>query len=407
MRVVAVLSLLVALAGAVHADGDRAKAEAFFDAGRRAYNQQSFAAAAAQFELAYAELPLPAIAFSAAQAYRRQYYVDPRPEYVKRATELYKLYLKEVKTGGRVADASDGLAEMQRVLDHLVATGAVIGDLRRDLTRIAVSVSVAGQERAAMTELASLPATDANGATATLDGHPIALFEPIEVTPGQHVVAVVADGYVPVSETRRVVEGATELVSVELVPVPAHLAITIENGAKVAINGRDVGTAPLSPLDLAAGQYLIAATRRGREPVVRELTLARAESKTLDMPMTATGKRRAAPWLFGGAGVLALGSTATAIIALHYDHTMSSLDAERTTTGISPAQLSAYRGATQDRDDFRTAAVALGATAVVTAFVAAGLYYFDTPMPGERAPARALVPTAVPGGAGAAIVGRF
>ena len=69
--------LLLALAGT--ASADEKTAERYFRAGEKAYAAQNFAAAAQNFEEAYKELPLPEIAFSAAQAYRRQYRVEQRP----------------------------------------------------------------------------------------------------------------------------------------------------------------------------------------------------------------------------------------------------------------------------------------------------------------------------------------
>src|ERR1700689_2100099 len=155
---VAVVAL--AIAAPAHAE-DLDKAKQYFRAGEQAFKSQSFAAAAENFEQAYKQAPsLPEIAFSAAQAYRRQYFVDPKPEYVKRAVELYRFYLDQVKSGGRVGDASDGVAEMQRELDRLTASAQKIGEVKRDATRLAVSV-------------------EAPGAKATLDGKPIELFAPI------------------------------------------------------------------------------------------------------------------------------------------------------------------------------------------------------------------------------------
>ncbi|HEY1550424.1 MAG TPA: PEGA domain-containing protein, partial [Kofleriaceae bacterium] len=258
MRALVIVALLASLAHA-----DRAKSEAYFAAGAAAYKQQSFAAAAEQFELAYKELALPEIAFSAAQAYRRQYFVDPKPEYVKRAVELYRLYLDQVKSGGRVGDASDGVAEMQRELDRLTASGARIvelGEVKRDRTRLAVSV-------------------EAPGAKATLDGKPIELFAPIECAVGPHVVEVTADGFASAKLTRKVVEGATELVDVTLEPLPAKLAVTTEAGAAIAIDGHTLGVAPLETQAVAAGPHAVAITRRGRVPVERSITLARGGSQ--------------------------------------------------------------------------------------------------------------------------------
>jgi hypothetical protein len=108
-------TLLCALIGVAHAD--RKVALKFFRAGEKAYQAQNFEAAAHNFYAAYEQLPLPEIAFSAAQAFRRQYRVDPKQEYVQRSVELYRFYLSKVKTGVRVADAADSLGEMERELD--------------------------------------------------------------------------------------------------------------------------------------------------------------------------------------------------------------------------------------------------------------------------------------------------
>ena len=405
---VAAVVAVVALAAPALADapaGDRAKAEKYFAAGEQAYRQQSFGAAAEQFELAYAALPLPEIAFSAAQAYRRQYFVDPKPEYVKRAVELYRVYLAKVKHGGRVADASDGIAEMQRELDRLLAGGVAIGDVKRDSTRIAVSVSVAGERASELTELTALPATTHTGATATLDGTPIELFAPVVCTPGPHTVAVTADGYAPVQETRQVVVGSTELVEVKLEPLPAKLVIATEPGALVAVDGHALGTAPLPEQSLPAGPHTVAITHRGRLPVERQVTLERGKRTALDLPMAMTTRRKTVPYLLGATGLLAVGSVVTTVVAVHYDNAMSGLDHERLTTGITEAQLSDYRTDVRYRDDWRATAFSLGGAAVVTGAVTAALYYLDLPTLGERA---TVVPTATPGGgAGVSVTGKF
>src|SRR5262249_42974924 len=115
------LLLVFALANVAHAEADKAAAERYFRAGAKAYAAQNFAAAEQDFEEAWKHLPMPEIAFSAAQAYRRLYRVDPKAQYVRRAVDLYKAYLDKVKSGGRVGDAADNLAEMERELDKLKA----------------------------------------------------------------------------------------------------------------------------------------------------------------------------------------------------------------------------------------------------------------------------------------------
>ncbi len=270
MKFAAIAIVVAALASPARAD--KAKAEQYFRAGAEAFKHQSFAAAAEQFEAAYKELDLPEIAFSAAQAYRREYFVDGKPEYVKRAAQLYRIYLDKVKTGGRVGDAADGLAEMQREFDRLSAHGDKIGDVvARVATTLTVSVTVEGATKASMTELSALPGTDKLGATATIDGKPVELFLPHDVTVGDHDVVVNAPGYLPYEERRHVLDGGHDVVEAELRPQPAHLTVKTEDGAQLTVDGRPLGSTPLPAQDLAAGKHIVTITARGREPVVREL----------------------------------------------------------------------------------------------------------------------------------------
>src|ERR1044071_6371401 len=91
VRIAIVIATLLA-ASTAYAE-DKVAAEQYFRAGAKAYAAQNFAAAVANFDEAYKALPLPEIAFSAAQSYRRLYRLDPQPQYVRRAVELYRAYL--------------------------------------------------------------------------------------------------------------------------------------------------------------------------------------------------------------------------------------------------------------------------------------------------------------------------
>jgi hypothetical protein len=117
------LPLFIVLATSTAHAEDRATAEKYFKAGAKAFAAQNFHAAASNFDEAFKALAMPEIAFSAAQAFRKLYQVEPKPEHVKRSIELYEFYLSKVKSGGRVSDAADNLTEMKRERDKLEAAG--------------------------------------------------------------------------------------------------------------------------------------------------------------------------------------------------------------------------------------------------------------------------------------------
>lgn len=398
MRAAWLIALAIVALAPRPAAADRAKAEAYFRAGAQAFDAQRFGAAAEDFEAAYHELALPQIAFSAAQAHRRQYYVDGKVEHVQRAIALYRIYLDAVKAGGRVADAADGLAEMKRELEHLPQGAAA--PPAPPATRLAISVVVAGQVHASA-ELEAPASAAVPGAAATLDGKPAELFVPLDVSPGSHVIRVTAPGYQPVTLQRVAVAGASDVVEAPLVPEPAHVAVQVEDGARIAFDGRLAGDAPLAPQELAAGTHVVAITRRGRIPVVRDLTLARGETRVLDVHLAPTAKRRALPYLVGTAGGLAIASGIAAGFAVSADHALAAIEHERETQGITSAQLDQYNHDASRRDVLRDLAWAAGGAAVATGAVAALLYELDVP------PQRTIVPAVGPHGVGVTFGGSF
>ena len=177
--------IVLALADRASRTPRTSAAERYFRAGAKAYSAQNFQAAATNFDEAYKALPMPEIAFSAAQAFRRLYQVEPKPEYVRRAVELYKLISSEVKTGGRVGDAADNLAEMKRELDKLEAAG--VHDARRrgraDATRHQCQRRRSGDaETGALREIGDVDRrSDDQGLTATIDGKQVEPFTLVDV----------------------------------------------------------------------------------------------------------------------------------------------------------------------------------------------------------------------------------
>lgn len=377
-------ALMLMMAGAARAD--RAAAQRYFRSGAEAYHAQNFAAAADAFDLAYAELPLPEIAFSGAQAYRRRYQGDPQAGHVKRAIELYRAYLAAVKTGGKVREASDHLEALVAELRKLESGGAVTAPASspaRGTTRIGVSIAVAGQGSVPgdITAIADAPAPqDAfEHVRTTLDGIPIEPFALVEVTAGPHLVTAVADGYLTAQKQTVVVEGQASVVELELLAQPATLAITSEPGARIAIDGRMVAIAPTAPLVVAAGKHVVTITHRGRTPVVREVVLARGQALAMRAPLEFTERRRAVPWMLTAAGLsggLAILTGATAVVR---DHEASDLRAGIDAGNQPPSAADRYDKRVRQRDDLKTATWVFGTAAVASAALAIGLYLFDTP----------------------------
>ncbi|HSN27646.1 MAG TPA: PEGA domain-containing protein [Kofleriaceae bacterium] len=401
MRVLAIVALLCAVASA----DDRAAAERYFRAGEKAYAAQNFEAAAENFEEAYKQAPLPEIAFSAAQAYRRQYRVDARPEYCARAVELYKLYLGKVKTGGRVADAADALVEMQHELDRLIKLGLKVSpEVAAEHTLLGVSPALGDARRAATTEMHEVD--EGRGAApaiaVTFDGKRVEPYSLNPIEPGVHAIHVEAPGYKPFDLQENIVQGTTNMLDVTLEPRPAHVTFDVEADAQIAVDGRPLGTTPLV-VDVPAGRHLVAFTHRGREPVVRDIAFDRGQDLRLQQPLAMTARRRAVPYVVIGAASLGLLCGASAIAALVEDSRASSLH-QRIAMGNAPLSVGLdYQSKLAWRDRFVTATWTTGALALATGAAAAWLYYADHPSPETTH----VAPMAGPSGGGAMLFGSF
>ena len=377
-----VLIVVLLVVGTARAD-DRAAAERYFRAGSRAYAAQNFAAAATNFDEAYKALPMPEIAFSAAQAYRRLYQIDPKPQFVRRAVELYKVYLGAVKKGGRVGDAADNLADMKRELDKLEAAGVATTAAApaTPKTRFGVNVSVPDQAKTELGALSELgDATGAiDGLTVTIDGGKVEPFTLIELPAKEHVVHVVANGYFAVDKKTVAVEGQSTLVDVELKPRPAKVAVTTEADARITVDGRMVATAPTPAIELPAGKHLIAVLRDGREPFGKEIAVARGEQLMLSAPLAKTTRRKIAPWVIAGAGLFAGGAVATALLANARDQRATELRDQIAMGNRPPSDADEYDRLVGDRDRFMTSTWILGGAALASGTVGGLMLVFDSP----------------------------
>jgi len=383
----------------------RKVAERHFHAGERAYKAQNFGAAAANFEEAYKVLPLPEIAFSAAQAYRRLYRVEPRLEHARRSVELYRAYLDQVKTGGRVGIAADSIGEMQREVDKLVAAGAQAtrgADVER--TRLGVSPLLTAEKRTGgMREIADLPDGDDVKLTTAIDGKPVPPFQMMDVEPGPHVVRVEAEGYQTYEATERVVKGASMVAEVVLQPRPARVAIETERGARVRVDGRLSGTAPLAAIDLPAGKHLVTVVRSGRVAVARELEVARGQEVALAVPLEKTARRHAVPFVATGA-VLVGGFSLSGLVFAFLENRRADDQLAAIRAGDQrPAAADRYDQLITRRNEVLTGGIITGGISLAIGGVAAALYWTDRPSDENVRVAPALGAS----GAGVSVVGRF
>ncbi len=377
--------LLLLLTGLAHAD-DKKVAERFFRLGAKAYQAQNFEAAATNFDEAFQNYQMPEIAFSGAQAYRRLYQVDAKPQYVKRAVELYTFYLGAVKTGGRVGDAADNLLDMKRELAKLeaagIATSVAVAPVAR--TRLGINVSLPDQATAdggTLREIGDATGDSAmKNVKATIDGKPVEPFALVEVDAKEHQISVSAEGYVAVEKKALAIENQATYVDVELKPRPAKVTVKTESDARITVDGRFAATAPSAPFELAAGKHVISILRRGREAFGREITVTRGQELVLDASLVKTSRRKAVPFVLGGAGVLAVGAITTGLFALSRDGRANDLRDDIEMQGNqAPGVADNLDSTVKSRDRFVTATWVLGTAAIVAGGVGGFLFFFDRP----------------------------
>ena len=386
LRTIVVLALVlaagVAPARAQNATPEQRKeAEQLFRSGERFFKAGQFVNAYESFEQAYKVLPLPAIAFSAAQSYRLQYAVDKDPRKLKRAVELYERYVAGDPKGGRVVEAARKLDELRGELSEVEKQGGA-----------PIASMPIGE---AATKLMVTTINDVPGARASVDGSkPESLPLMVEVKPGRHRVVVEASGFVTFDEQREALQGQTRPIEIELKPKPAIVRVEAPDGAQVFVDGRPAGTTPLvRPLEVSAGKHLITVTRRGNRAWSREVTLERGKSVSLDASLERTGQRTVSYVLMGTAAALVIGSGVTLAMSIKAGSDASDLNDKRESEGLTAPELVEYDDAVARRDDRLQATYILLGVGVAVAASGAILYFMDNP--GAEGEASASVSTSL------------
>ncbi|UQA56039.1 PEGA domain-containing protein [Polyangium aurulentum] len=409
------LCLLPASAAAQQGNDKAAdeQAKALFNAGAQAYAAGRYTAAVQAFEGAYKKAPRPAILFSMAQAHRRQYFIDKKPENLQQAIRNYRLYLDQVPQGGRRADAASALSELEVISQRLGVNDTA-----------AASPSPSSSEAVGKTRVTVTSPTP--GARVSLDGRPaveVPLLE--EVTPGKHKVRISADGHVTVERDILAIENDLVALDQDLREQSGRLEIKAPNGAQLAIDGRFVGTLPVPLVDVAPGKHFIAITTNGYKPFTREIDLRRGQSQRVEAELSRTTQRKVSYAFFAASGLAAVGGVGLTFAALAEHGQAEEIAEERRQSGIVTKQYEAFRDHVERRDTFRDAAVILLGTGAVFGFGGFVFYAFDQPaqpLPPARSDTKpsptnaptqgpsieiAAAPVLSPGFAGVGFVGRF
>ncbi len=365
--------LAVALAGAgMSEEVKRAESKRLFRAGAAAYEAGRYLAAAQALEQAYEITPLPAVAFSLAQAYRLQFFADEDYRHLDRAIALYRVYLDAVARGGRRADAVSALADLEPIATRLEQQRAATAPPPIAMPPVAYEPP---------TQLMVISETE--GALGSVDGAaPAALPLIIEVKPGKHEAKITADGYHDRAQSIVAVEGRLVVAEVELDPRPANVEVAGPNGATVWVNGRGVGTLPLSrPLSLPAGRYRLTLTHRGHRPWARDITVERGGEAALVADVETTLQRELSYYVFAAGGATILGSGIVGLLALADDQDATRLLDKREVDGLTLDEADEYERLALRRNSRVTTTVAVLGVGVALAVTGGMLFYLDDPHP--------------------------
>lgn len=347
---------------------DLERAKESFRAGATAYAAGDYLAAIQALDAAYRLTPLPAIAFSLAQAHRRQYFVDHEREHLDRAVALFRQYIELAPTGSRRADALDALSQLEPL--------AVAQPKASSLTDS--NASVARRTRVLIT-------SDAPGAELALDGA-VAVPSPLirEVEPGKHRVHVTAPGFFPAERELSAVPGELTLTPVSLRERPSTLGIWTSPDADIYIDGAYVspgGNGVL--LQLSSGKHRLAVGQKGRVVALREVTLQRGKQQNVRVTLEQTPQRITSQVLFVAGGASLGASLIFSAFAIRAEGDAENFLRSLKNGNVSSADLTSYNTSINDRDRFRLATgVSLAASA---GFFITGLFLHELDQPDPQA----------------------
>lgn len=327
------------------------RAKTAFRAGANAYAAGDYLAAIQALELAYQLTPLPALAFSLAQAERKQFFVDDDRRHLERATELFQRYLEQAPRGPRREDARLALLQLRPLLGP---AGPATGEAALPPSRPTRVMIVA----------------DAPGARIALDGGPPAASPLIrEVTPGRHLAFVQAPGFHRAERELTAVAGELILTEVRLLERPSPLYVRAPVGADIFVDGVFAGHAGERTLVvvLPTGRHEVAVARKGYELERRRVDIERGKASSIAVALEPTFQRGLSEVLFIGGGAALGASLVLSALTVRSENRAEAFLGRREQGNVNSAQLVSYQASVSDRNRYR------GGTAVTLAS-SAGLF---------------------------------
>jgi tetratricopeptide (TPR) repeat protein len=321
------------------AEGDLERAKASFKAGAKAYAAGDYLAAIQALDAAYAISRLPAIAFSLAQAERKQYFVDQRREHLERAIRLFRQYLDQEPRGARREDASLGIAQLETLLGAGAGPKTAGDRVQTRPTRLMIQ-------------------SNAPGALISLDGGPLAPSPLIrEVAPGKHRARVLAPGFEPVERDVTAVQGELLLTEIELPELPTSLFVWAPVDSDIVVDGVYVGQGGgLVTVPVSTGAHQLTVMRKGHGVVRRDLVIERGQSHSEVITLERTTQRRLSELLFIGGGAALGASLVWSALAVRAQNDAEDFLMRQSRAPVRSADLIGYDASIVERNRFRTAA---------------------------------------------------
>ncbi|HEY0467270.1 MAG TPA: PEGA domain-containing protein [Polyangiaceae bacterium] len=352
------------LAWAADSPSDLERAKESFKAGATAYAAGDYLAAIQALDAAYQLTPLPAIAFSLAQAHRRQYFVDHAREHLDRSIALFRQYVELAPGGSRRADALDALSQLEPL-----AAAQPKAPSRSESTADTVR-----RTRVLVT-------TDAPGAELALDGT-AAMPSPLirEVEPGKHRIRVSAPGFFSIERELNAVAGELTLTPVPLRERPSTLGIWTSPEADIYIDGAYLSQGGDGVMvQLSSGKHRLAVGQKGHQVALREVTLQRGKQQNIRVVLEQTPQRITSEILFIAGGASLGASLVFSAFAIRAEGNAEAFLGRQMSQNVSAAELTSYNTSINERDRFRLATgVSLAASA---GFFITGLFLHELDQP--------------------------